>query len=130
MGACAETPVDPNELPHTRREWKAARYPGEERKVSPDLHPTVNLLCYNILCDGLANKKAFRYARKPILEFDYRSIRILKELRESEADIMCFQEMNKWEFYQPRIEALGYECHAFIQNKPYMTEMTSKGLVY
>ena len=44
-----------------------------------------------------------------MLEFDFRAKRIMQEIAESKAGIICFQEMNRIEeYYEKALKKLGY----------------------
>lgn len=54
----------------------------------------------------------FKYVRHVYLNFRYRSVRILQEIKSSEADIICLQEVDHLDdFYRPQLESLGYQVH-------------------
>lgn len=54
----------------------------------------------------------FKYVRHGYLSFKFRSVRILHEIRESNSDIICLQEVDHFDdFYKPRLEELGYDLH-------------------
>ena len=54
----------------------------------------------------------FKYVRHGYLNFKYRSVRILQEIKSSEADIICLQEVDHMDdYYRPQLENLGYQLH-------------------
>ena len=51
-------------------------------------HP-LNIVCYNLLAKGYDKPEGWPYVDPEVLNFDYRGPRIIKELAESQADMMC-----------------------------------------
>jgi CCR4-NOT transcription complex subunit 6 len=52
------------------------------------------VVCYNILCDKYATASQYGYAASWTLNWDYRKERILNQLLDSKADIICLQEVD------------------------------------
>lgn len=79
--------------------------------VEPGLE-TFTVLCHNILCERAATAKMYGYTPTWALAWDYRKARILQEVTESKADIVCLQEvdMGQYEdFFSLHLGDLGYE---------------------
>ena len=86
-------------------------------------------MSYNVLCDGCDSVETCKHATQEVLDFWFRAPRIISEIRESKADIICFQELNhvgtKGEtmkpFYKAELNKLGFELICY---KPadYFTE--------
>ena len=54
----------------------------------------------------------FKYVKHGYLNFKYRSHKILEELKYSNSDIICLQEVDHIEdFYRPQLEGMGYSIH-------------------
>ncbi|KAJ6498967.1 glucose-repressible alcohol dehydrogenase transcriptional effector [Mycena sanguinolenta] len=73
---------------------------------------TFKVLCYNILCERAATAKMYGYTPTWALVWDYRKAKILQEVTESKADIVCLQEvdMGQYEdFFSRQLADLGYE---------------------
>ncbi|KAJ7130842.1 glucose-repressible alcohol dehydrogenase transcriptional effector [Mycena crocata] len=73
---------------------------------------TFKVLCYNILCERAATAKMYGYTPAWALAWDYRKARVLQEVTESNADIVCLQEvdMGQYEdFFSRQLADLGYE---------------------
>ncbi|KAJ7772719.1 glucose-repressible alcohol dehydrogenase transcriptional effector [Mycena maculata] len=73
---------------------------------------TFKVLCYNILCERAATAKMYGYTPAWALAWDYRKERVLQEVTESKADIVCLQEvdMGQYEdFFSRHLVDLGYE---------------------
>lgn len=67
-------------------------------------------MSYNVLAYGNDTLTDFDYATKENLNFNYRAPRIIQEIKDSNADILCLQELNHVsDFYKPELNALGYE---------------------
>ncbi|TNV78978.1 hypothetical protein FGO68_gene13172 [Halteria grandinella] len=72
----------------------------------------VKVLSYNILADCYSRYFMFKYVRHGNLNFNYRSLRILQEIKDSNSDIICLQEVDHMDdFYKPQLEKLGYDLH-------------------
>lgn len=62
----------------------------------------LKVLSYNILADCYSKYFMFKYVRHVYLNFKYRSVRIMQEIKSSEADIICLQEVDHLDdFYRP-----------------------------
>ncbi|KAJ7268647.1 Endonuclease/exonuclease/phosphatase [Mycena haematopus] len=73
---------------------------------------TFKVLCYNILCERAATAKMYGYTPTWALVWDYRKARVLQEVTDSKADIVCLQEvdMGQYEdFFSRHLAELGYE---------------------
>ena len=65
-------------------------------------------MSYNVLADRLASTDKFSHTTSKVLHFDYRGPRIIEEIKQSEANVFCFQEVDRVsDFYRPRLEGLG-----------------------
>jgi len=92
--------------------------PPEPRKtiviqedVSPNLE-RIRVLTWNILCDKFATTAQYGYTPTGALNWDYRKKRILQELREREADILCLQEIATdvfRDYFSPELAQDGYK---------------------
>ena len=49
----------------------------------------LNVMSYNVLADRLASLSKFSHTTAPVLHFDYRAPRIIEEIKQSEASIVC-----------------------------------------
>ncbi|KAJ6594239.1 Endonuclease/exonuclease/phosphatase [Mycena capillaripes] len=73
---------------------------------------TFKVICYNILCERAATPKMYGYTPAWALAWDYRKARVLQEITESKADIVCLQEvdMGQYEdFFSRHLAEQGYE---------------------
>ena len=74
-------------------------------------------MSYNILCDGLDTQKNHPNTSQEILAFSFRAPRIVQEISQSEAGIICLQEVNHAgppekehsSFYKDHLENLGFQ---------------------
>ncbi|KHJ86671.1 hypothetical protein OESDEN_13570, partial [Oesophagostomum dentatum] len=83
----------------------SSRIPGEE------MIATFTVLCYNVLCDKYATVNQYSYCPSWALNWEYRKMSIMKEIRNYEADIITLQEVETEQFrllFQPELKALGY----------------------
>jgi CCR4-NOT transcription complex subunit 6 len=92
-------------VPLPERAWKTL--------VSP--HPNTESLivvCYNILCDRHVRPQWFSHTSPSALSWDYRRKHILKELIDSNADVLCLQEVGAGQYHDyfvPHLAEEGYE---------------------
>ena len=49
----------------------------------------LHVMSYNVLADRLASLRKFRHTTAPILNFDFRGPRIIDEIKQSRASIVC-----------------------------------------
>ena len=69
-------------------------------------------MSYNILADYHAEEKRYDkyFFSNQYLDFEYRSMLILEELKQSGADFICLQELDHvYDFYKPKLLEIGYE---------------------
>ena len=72
-------------------------------------------MSYNVLADGLATADKFPQCSERELDFNFRAPRVIQEVIDSEAGIICFQEMNHIEdYYEEKLKELGFQL---IRNK-------------
>ncbi|VDP31942.1 unnamed protein product [Heligmosomoides polygyrus] len=72
---------------------------------------TFTVLCYNVLCDKYATVNQYSYCPSWALNWEYRKMSIMKEIRNYEADIITLQEVETEQFrllFQPELKVLGY----------------------
>ncbi|GAX79232.1 hypothetical protein CEUSTIGMA_g6672.t1 [Chlamydomonas eustigma] len=67
------------------------------------------ILTWNVLADGLAQNGDFVKTPLPLLEWSYRMPLIIEELKEAQADIICLQEVNRYEELEHHLGLLGYQ---------------------
>ncbi|AEO63185.1 uncharacterized protein THITE_2108092 [Thermothielavioides terrestris NRRL 8126] len=92
--------------------------PPAERKaivvqedVSPNLE-RIKILSWNILCDKFATSALYGYTPPAALSWDYRKQRIMQELRDKDADMLCLQEIATdvfRDFFSPELAQDGYK---------------------
>ncbi|CAK90954.1 unnamed protein product (macronuclear) [Paramecium tetraurelia] len=70
---------------------------------------TISILSYNILADIYCEQSYFSYADFQNLKFLNRSTKIIDQLKNFNADILCLQEVDNIEFYQDNIKNLQYD---------------------
>jgi hypothetical protein len=78
--------------------------------------PSLRILTYNLLADQYASQEyakavLFAHTREDLLDIQLRKQRILKQLINSQADVMCLQEVDEKFFeryYEPMLDAEGF----------------------
>ena len=67
-------------------------------------------MSYNLLADRLSGLPKFEeYVPKIVRDFNFRGNRIVGEIHHSNADLLCFQEVDNYkEFYEEKLTTLGY----------------------
>lgn len=71
----------------------------------------LKVLTYNVLAESYATQDRHMYTPCWALSWDYRSQRVLSQLQQSDADIMCLQEVEAQQFselFKPKLAELGY----------------------
>jgi len=71
----------------------------------------LKVLTYNVLAESYATQDRHMYTPCWALSWDYRSQRVLAQLQQSDADIMCLQEVEAGQFaelFKPKLAELGY----------------------
>jgi len=72
----------------------------------------VKTLTWNILCEKFATASLYGYTPTKALSWDYRKMKILQEIRESNADFLCLQEIATdvfREFFSPELAQDDYK---------------------
>ena len=89
--------LDPNATPIVPRDFKEVKKVGSfHQPLKKDFNASypLNVLSYNILADcyttDVYKERMYQEKDRAVLQdFNYRSTRILKEIEQSEADILC-----------------------------------------
>ncbi|KAI9209650.1 Endonuclease/exonuclease/phosphatase [Polychytrium aggregatum] len=104
-------------FPLASRSWVSAKRPssasdGDEQERAL----AITVVTYNILADNLAYQHRHLYDHTFdnhwLLQWSYRAPRLLFELRESQGDVICLQEVQEKYFYskfQPYLAQHGYQ---------------------
>jgi CCR4-NOT transcription complex subunit 6 len=82
-----------------------------QEDVSPSLE-RVKVLSWNILCEKFATPAMYGYTPSEALAWDYRQARIIQEIRERDADILCLQEIATdvfTEHFSPELAQADYK---------------------
>ncbi|KAK3326224.1 Endonuclease/exonuclease/phosphatase [Apodospora peruviana] len=82
-----------------------------QEDVSPNLE-RVKVFTWNILCDKYATSTLYGYTPPGALSWDYRKDRILQEIRDRDADILCLQEIATdvfRDFFSPELAHNDYK---------------------
>ncbi|KAK5660177.1 hypothetical protein OQA88_13647 [Cercophora sp. LCS_1] len=105
-------------LVNTLREQAPVPMPPAPRKlivIQEDVSSSlerVKVMTWNILCDKFATTSLYGYTPSDALSWDYRKERIMEEIRERDADILCLQEIATdvfREFFSPELAKQGYK---------------------
>lgn len=73
---------------------------------------TVRALSYNILCERYATPQQYGYVPDRVLSWAFRKVQVLNEVKEQNADIICFQELDKAnydDFFRGKLAELGFK---------------------
>jgi mRNA deadenylase 3'-5' endonuclease subunit Ccr4 len=69
-----------------------------------------SVVSYNVLAQRKVNKPRFPYCSAHALRWNHRRESLLKEVRDLDADIYCFQDVDKYKsWWLPQLNALGYD---------------------
>lgn len=82
---------------------------------SPPVHP-FRVMTFNTLADGLAQHGDFIHCPRTILDWEHRLPLLIQEILESQADIICLQEVNHFDQIYTALQPLGYAGGAFLKN--------------
>ena len=69
------------------------------------------VLCYNVLAESYATQTMYRYCPQWALAWSYRKTKLLREIIQCDADILCLQEVELGQFddfFQPELYKNGY----------------------
>ncbi len=72
----------------------------------------MKVFTWNILCDKYATTQVYGYTPTGALAWDYRKERIIQEMRDRDADILCLQEMATdvfRDFFSPELAKDDYK---------------------
>lgn len=84
-------------------------------------HPkfSFTLLSYNILAQDHINRPCYPYAGKDTLKWTYRKGLLATEMTAYDADIVCFQEMDRFHtYFQALFDQQGYDMAYYLRNGP------------
>lgn len=80
---------------------------------------TFTLLTYNVLAQDHIHRSWYPYCAKETLRWPHRRARLTDELTAYDADIVCFQEMDRFhDHFQPLLFQLGYDVRYYLRNGP------------
>jgi mRNA deadenylase 3'-5' endonuclease subunit Ccr4 len=92
------------------RKFRPAANRASEYQKPVEQSKIIHVMSYNVLADRLALSHIFTHTTRSVLAFNFRGPRIIAEIRESKADILCLQEVDRIsDFYEPMLSALGYK---------------------
>ena len=69
---------------------------------------------FNALCPTYATKTLYAYVPDRILDWDNRKMAILREIKQRDADIVCLQEVDRYnydEFWRGKLSMEGYKSY-------------------
>ena len=65
-------------------------------------------MSYNLLADQVCDAKRFGTSEQ-ICDFNFRGPRIIEEISQSDASLICLQEIDRIDdFYDPKLKELGF----------------------
>ncbi len=99
------------------RRWEYTKLGKEfqQRKIRQPSHSLkFTVLSYNVLAQHLLEEHTYLYrkAEPEALDWEKRSERILREVKDTKADILCLQEVQSdhfSNFYVPRLQSMGFK---------------------
>lgn len=110
----------PKEIVHSHLSKKTPATTAANPSCAGGFEPllTFTALTYNILAQNHIHRSAYPYCRKETLKWIFRRQLLSTELRAYEADIMCFQEMDRFpDYFEPLLrEQLGYDVAYYQRN--------------
>ena len=66
-------------------------------------------MSYNVLADQLATPQFHPGQSMDILKFSFRSTRLIEEISQSDASLLCLQEVDHIDdFYEAKLNAIGF----------------------
>ena len=68
----------------------------------------IHVMSYNLLTSFYATQKSHPHASNEILDFNFRAPRIIEEIRGSDAQVICLQEVDMLDFYVPQLQKLDF----------------------
>jgi mRNA deadenylase 3'-5' endonuclease subunit Ccr4 len=95
--------------------------PSTVMNLAPTEHSLTSftLMTYNILAQNHIKRVSYPYCSKDTLRWFYRRERLAAELRAYDADVVCFQEMDRFhDYFQPLLFKLGYDVKYILRNGP------------
>ena len=111
--------------PPTERDWIVL---DETSISSASENDTFTALTYNILADMYCTRSQYGYAPARVLDWEYSKELLMEQLRKSEADIICLQEFDRYnyeEFFRTQLSYDGYK--AFYAQKGRAETMGDQG---
>lgn len=119
-----ESEIDPIKLKEKKlryrlsslRKWEYTKFGRElqQRQIRPPAHSLkFTVLSYNVLAQHLLEEHTYLYrkADPEALDWNSRAERILREVRDNQADVLCLQEVQSDHydtFYVPKLTAMGF----------------------
>ena len=92
--------------PLPARKWKAAQL---EQTTGP---LKFKVITYNVLAESYATEEQHPYTPAQVLQWDSRKFKILEQILESGADLICLQEVEQRQFqhfFVPQLQKRGFE---------------------
>ncbi len=69
----------------------------------------VHVMSYNVLADHLATPQFHPFQSSQVMDFTFRATRIIEEIKQSDASIICLQEVDHIDdFYDNQLKDLGF----------------------
>lgn len=100
----------PVPAPPANREWVQVITSAEREVLEADPHAeTFSVLSYNILCERAATTRMYGYTPSWALAWDYRKEVILTEVMNYNADFLCLQEVDIYQYENYFVPALSQE---------------------
>lgn len=107
-----DLPDDPVLKTVVKRDESTPKYLGRMMKTlhhGSNNQDSFSVVSYNVLCASYARPHSFPYVSSKNLSWEVRKMRLLSEIIDLDADIICLQEVEHFEFFQKHLGKLGYE---------------------
>ena len=110
MGTICSSDLNAADYPPVVRAFRTATNCDKQTVKEADRYRTVQVMSYNVLADGLATQNMHSHASEKELAFEFRAPRVIQEISQSNAGIVCFQELNRIEdYYEAELKRLGFQ---------------------
>lgn len=82
------------------------------RSFEAPLHNTISVFTWNTLANVCADQtpQGFPKVDASVLDFEHRKTLLIEEIVRNDPDVICLQEVDKYEFFRAELESRGYSC--------------------
>jgi len=76
--------------------------------IESNTQDQITIVQYNVLAEVYCTASRYNYCPEWALKWDYRKWNIIHEIAEYKPDIICLQEVDKFEFFDEELQSRGY----------------------